>query len=356
MSECDGRAIEASGLVKSFAGRPPVRALDGVDLDVEAGSTVAVLGPSGCGKTTLLRILAGFERPDAGTVTIGGRSVATGNIHIPPERRNVGIVAQEGALFPHLDVAGNIGFGLTGMPRRERGRRIAELLELVGLAGHQRRRPHELSGGQQQRVAVARALAPGPAIILLDEPFAALDTGLRASLRDDVAGVLATTGATAVLVTHDQTEALTMSDTVAVMRHGRIVQQATPEALYRRPVDLTTARFTGDVVVLPGRLRGGVVTCALGALPADADSSSEDGDVTLMLRPEQIVIDPQGATSATVGAIRYEGHDALVHLHVDHHAMLARWSAVELPALDDVVAVAVKGTATIYRRVADEAV
>ncbi|MGI9051353.1 MAG: ABC transporter ATP-binding protein, partial [Ilumatobacteraceae bacterium] len=326
-------SIVASGLVKSYAGRRPVRALRGVDLDVDAGGVVAVLGPSGCGKTTLLRLLAGFDRPDAGTIRIADDEVAGNGRFVPPERRHVGIVAQEGALFPHLDVAGNIGFGLNGCSRRERAQRVGALLELVGLTGYQHRRPHELSGGQQQRVAVARALAPEPAVILLDEPFAALDTTLRAAMRADVAAVLAAAGATAVLVTHDQTEALGMAGSVAVMREGQIVQRATPEVLYRHPVDLATATFTGDVVVLPGTVRAGTVSCALGRMPV-ADRSTPDGDGQVMLRPEQIVLDFGGAIDAVVDDLRFEGHDALVHLRLGPGAtpetILARWSTVDL--------------------------
>ncbi|MGI9028934.1 MAG: ABC transporter ATP-binding protein [Ilumatobacteraceae bacterium] len=346
-------SIEATGLVRSFVGHPPVRALEGVDLDVEPGAMVAVLGPSGCGKTTLLRLLAGFDRPDAGTIRIGDREVAGPDRFVPPERRHVGVVAQEGALFPHLDVAGNVAFGLTGRTRRERARRVGDLLELVGLAGYERRRPHELSGGQQQRVAVARALAPEPAVVLLDEPFAALDTALRAAMRADVGDALATTRATVVLVTHDQTEALTMADTVAVMRAGRIVQRASPSDLYQRPVDLATAAFTGDVVVLPGTARDGMATCALGRVPA---MGGADGEGHVMLRPEQIVLDHAGLIAATVEELRFEGHDALVRLRLANGdgdgqspaTILARWSTVDLPAVDERVTVAVRGRAVVY--------
>jgi iron(III) transport system ATP-binding protein len=325
-----------------------VQALRGVDLDVPAESLVAVLGASGCGKTTMLRLVAGFDRPDEGTITIGGSPVAGPGAWVQPERRHVGIVPQEGALFPHLDVAGNIAFGLTGASRRTRSARVGELLELVGLAGYGRRRPHELSGGQQQRVAVARALAPHPAVVLLDEPFAALDTGLRSTLRTDVAAVLASSGTTAVLVTHDQTEALTIADTVAVMRDGAIVQVAPPDELYRRPIDMVTARFLGDAVVLPGdRDPSGTATCILGRLPVVGDGGA-GGPVELLLRPEQVVIDAGGAVAGIVRAIRFEGHDALVDLTVGEQAVLARWSAVELPAVGATVPLSVKGAAVAF--------
>ena len=228
---------------------------------------------------------------------------------------------------------------------------MAELLELVGLAGFEHRRPHELSGGQQQRVAVARALAPRPAVVLLDEPFAALDTGLRAALRDDVGAALRAAGTTSILVTHDQAEALTMADTVAVMRDGTIVQASAPEDLYLRPVDMATARFMGDAVVLPGTLVGvDAVRCALGIVPLAAAVSSGVTEVDVMLRPEQVVLDPDGALEAVVREVRYEGHDALVSLTVGERAVLARWTSIDLPAVGATVAVAVKGAAVVFPR------
>ena len=218
-------ALTIRGLAKAFDATP---VLTGVDLDVPAESLTAVLGPSGCGKTTLLRLVAGFLRPDAGTIAFGEEVVAGPGRFVTPQRRRVGYVPQEGALFPHLDVAGNIAFGLPGRARRSRDR-LAELLDLVGLdarlAGQY---PHELSGGQQQRVALARALAPRPSVVLLDEPFSSLDAGLRESTGRAVAEVLRSARATAVLVTHDQGEALSLADQVAVMRAGRFLQVASP--------------------------------------------------------------------------------------------------------------------------------
>ncbi|MDQ3346072.1 MAG: ABC transporter ATP-binding protein, partial [Chloroflexota bacterium] len=238
-----------------------VIAVDGVDLDVRRGEFLSVLGPSGCGKTTLLRLVAGFERPDSGGIEIGGRVVAGPRRHLPPEQRHIGMVFQESALFPHLDVAGNIGFGL---PRRDRESRIAELVALVGMAGLQRRMPHELSGGQQQRVALARALAPHPALILLDEPFSSLDATLRSQLRVDVREILRSAGATTLFVTHDQGEALEISDRVAVMRAGRIEQVSTPAELYLRPVNRFVAGFVGEANLLPGEVRHGEVETLVG--------------------------------------------------------------------------------------------
>ncbi|MFN2497394.1 MAG: ABC transporter ATP-binding protein, partial [Pseudonocardiaceae bacterium] len=251
--------LAVRGVVKSFGATTVLR---GVDLSVPKGALAAVLGPSGCGKTTLLRVVAGFDRADAGEVVIGGRLVSGPGVAVPPERRRVGMVPQEGALFPHLSVAGNVGFGL---PRRQRTSRVAEMLDLVGLGGYGARMPHELSGGQQQRVALARALAPGPALVLLDEPFSALDTGLRAALREDVRRALHATGATAVLVTHDQQEALSTADLVAVLQAGTIVQAGPPAELYQAPRDLDVATFLGEAVLLDAVLRGAdVADCALG--------------------------------------------------------------------------------------------
>jgi iron(III) transport system ATP-binding protein len=230
--------LSVRGLSKAFFGRV---VLDSVDLTVPTGSITAVLGPSGAGKTTLLRIVAGFEDADAGTVTMRGTTLVDGSAGTPAERRHIGLVPQEGALFPHLSVGQNIGFGL---PRRSQ-RRIDECLDLVGLAGMAPRRPHELSGGQQQRVALARALAPEPPLIVLDEPFSSLDAGLRAQVRDDVVAVLRRAGTTALLVTHDQQEALAVADQVAVLLDGAVAQAGQPEAVYRHPASLAVATFVG---------------------------------------------------------------------------------------------------------------
>jgi iron(III) transport system ATP-binding protein len=275
-------ALSIRGLNKAF-GQKPV--LVGLDLDVAEGSLTAVLGRSGCGKTTLMRLVAGCEPADAGTIRVGERIVAGQGVQLPPERRGIGVVAQEGTLFPHLDVAANVAFGLP----RSKGHagRVQELLALIGLAGYERRFPHQLSGGEQQRVALARALAPAPRIILLDEPFSALDPALRASLRAEVRTILQVSRTTAVLVTHDQTEALSVADQVAVMRDGRLVQTADPATLYRQPVDAEVAQFVGDAVFLPGRLEGGYVQCLLGRL-AVHDRPAGTGPALVMIRPEQI--------------------------------------------------------------------
>ena len=299
------------GVMKSYGTEPVLR---GMDLTVPRGSLTAVLGPSGCGKTTLLRLVAGFERLDAGSVTVGGRVVAGPAGQLPPERRHVGIVPQEGALFPHLSVRDNVAFGLGRGARR--GERVQEVLELVGLTGLGGRMPHELSGGQQQRVAVARALAPRPALILLDEPFSALDAGLRAELRADVRTALAADGATAVLVTHDRTEALSTADLVAVLRHGKVVQAAAPAVLYREPADLGVAMFVGDVVVLPGSTTARGVDTVVGHLPVSGPTAAPCTAVRVVLRPEQVQLCEEGGPAATVVSQVFAGPDSRVTVHL----------------------------------------
>ena len=246
--------LAVAGLDKRFGAH---QVLAGLNLDVPAGSLTAILGPSGSGKTTLLRVLAGFEHADAGTVRIGSAIADGPGVFLPPERRRIGYVPQEGSLFPHLTVAANVAFGLSrrNWGRERRARRCAELLEAVGLGGLDRRYPHQLSGGQQQRVALARALAIQPEVVLLDEPFASLDAHLRASVRADVQQLLKESGTTTVLVTHDQDEALSTADRVAVLRDGGIAQCAAPQELYCRPVDADMARFIGEANLIPGVLQ-----------------------------------------------------------------------------------------------------
>jgi iron(III) transport system ATP-binding protein len=306
--------LRIAGLAKAFRGQPILR---GVDLVVSSGELVAILGASGSGKTTLLRLLGGFERADAGTIEIDGQLVSGPGVHMPPERRRVGYVAQEGALFPHLSVGDNVVFGLV---RSERHCAKAEaLLENVGLpASYSGRAPHELSGGEQQRVALARALAPSPKLVLLDEPFSALDAALRAETRQVVAAALAAAGATALLVTHDQPEALSMGRKVAVLRDGVLAQVAAPEVVYRQPVDAELAQFVGEAVLLPGVAANGVVTCALGRMPLARPM--RDGPVVVMVRPEQIRFDADrkvGAAQAQVLAVTYYGHDASVRVSLE---------------------------------------
>ncbi|MFE5858899.1 ABC transporter ATP-binding protein [Streptomyces sp. NPDC056500] len=297
-----------------------VRVLDGLDLTVPDGELTAVLGPSGCGKTTLLRVIAGFLTPDTGEISLGERTVSGPGIHVPPERRGVGIVAQEGALFPHMDVTRNVAFGLRGASRAERRARAAEMLELVGLGSYGTRMPHELSGGQQQRVALARALAPRPALVLLDEPFNALDSALRAGLRSDVRAALRAAGTTALLVTHDQEEALSSADRIAVIRDGRVVQTGTPHELYARPADTWVASFIGAAVLLPATVDAGHAITALGRIPLTEPRSEEIRTGTVVLRPEQLRLVPASDASVTrarVREVRYHGHDALILLNTE---------------------------------------
>lgn len=286
--------------------------LDGLDLEVPSGAVAAVLGPSGSGKTTLLRVLAGFLRPASGTVRFGDRTVA-GPTFIPPERRRVGIVPQEGALFGHLNVRANVGFGL---PRGSRAR-VDEMLNLVGMRDFGLARPQDLSGGQQQRVALARALAPGPQVILLDEPFSSLDAALRVRLRAEVREVLRAVGTTAILVTHDQEEALSTADLVVVMRDGRIVQSGAPAEVYHAPADLGVARFVGDAVELPAVVEGATARCALGQVPV-LGNCADNSPVVLVLRPEQMVLDPSSSTGSRgmVREVAYHGHDSLVRVEL----------------------------------------
>ncbi|HEY1777877.1 MAG TPA: ABC transporter ATP-binding protein [Solirubrobacteraceae bacterium] len=307
--------LECRDLRKSYGDRA---VLAGLDLTVPQGTLTAILGSSGSGKTTLFRIMMGFVTADEGVVSIGGSIVTNSrDIHVPPDKRAIGYVAQEGALFPHLTVAENVGFGL---PRgeRKRGSRISEALDLVGLdRGYADRRPHELSGGEQRRVALARALAPRPALVLLDEPFSGLDAALRGEARAAVLDALAAAGATAVLVTHDQAEALSTGREVAVLRDGRLVQTAAPETLYRTPADLELARFVGDAVVVSGEAQAGTVVCPLGTLRVRGEAVI--GPVQVMIRPEQIRVQRASGGSgvaATIVGLSFYGSDTVVHLEL----------------------------------------
>jgi iron(III) transport system ATP-binding protein len=341
-------SLTITGVTKSY-GTTPV--LAGVDLHVPEGNLTALLGPSGCGKTTLLRLVAGFDDPDRGTVEIGGRTVAGPGRSVAAQRRHIGFVPQEGGLFPHLSVAGNVAFGLPRRQRRDAGR-VASLLELVGLdPALAERSPHQLSGGQQQRVALARALAPAPSLVLLDEPFSSLDASLREETRQAVADALAAAGATAVLVTHDQAEALSMADLVAVLRGGRLVQLADPRTLYRSPRDLDVATFVGESVVLDADVRAGRAHSVLGVL--DLERICPDGPARVLLRPEQLRLGPAAGPGprARVRAVDFFGHDARVRLELPSGvALSARLEGWDLPAAGDDVTVDVLGAALPFPR------
>jgi iron(III) transport system ATP-binding protein len=305
-------SVRLEGVEKRFG---DTHAVAGVDLDLREGELVAVLGPSGCGKTTLLRLIAGFEAPDAGTIAVGGELVAGAGRSVPPERRRIGMVFQDYALFPHLRVEANVGFGLARRSPADRRALTRDTLALVGLEQKADRYPHELSGGERQRVALARALAPQPEIVLLDEPFSSLDATLRADLRRDVETILREAAATALLVTHDQEEALSLADRVAVMRDGRIQQEGTPEEVYGRPTSQWVTSFLGDAELLPGEASGGAVECELGRFPIPA---ALEGSVDVVVRPESVALGqgpaPRGdrGHEGVVVAREYYGHDQLV--------------------------------------------
>jgi iron(III) transport system ATP-binding protein len=310
--------IELSNVSKSFEPQRRgqeaqlVLAMDRVDLSAPQGQITAILGPSGCGKTTTLRVISGLEEPDDGHVWVEGEEMVGPDTWVPPEKRRVGFVFQQLALFPHLDVAGNVGFGLK---RRERRDRVAEMLALVGLSGYEKRRPHELSGGQAQRVAVARALAPSPRAILLDEPFAALDVSLRSDVRAEVAEVLRESGTTTILVTHDQSEALSMGDRVIVMLGGRIAQAGTPDEVYRSPSTPEVAAFLGDANLLVGEIRGGMVHTVVG--PLKVDKGAPAGRAIAMVRPEDLDLEVSTRGDGRVTEVEYFGHDQRVTVHLD---------------------------------------
>jgi iron(III) transport system ATP-binding protein len=311
--ETPAPALTCRGLVKRYG---EVLAVDDVDLEVPRGSLTALLGPSGCGKTTVLRMVAGLLTPDVGTITLGGREVVGPGVNLAPERRNVGLVFQDYALFPHLSVARNVAYGLRDVPRRDRPARVAAALELVGLGGYGDRAPSELSGGQQQRVALARALAPGPELVLLDEPFSGLDAALRATVREDVRRILQDADQTAVFVTHDQEEALSLADRVAVMSEGRLHQLADPQTLYRQPATRFVAEFVGEADVLPGTRAGRyLVDTPIGRLATSV--SLECTDAAVVVRPESLRLRKRSDGIATVAGISYFGHDQLVVVELD---------------------------------------
>ena len=280
-----------------------VVAVDRADLEVARGEIVALLGPSGCGKTTLLRLVAGFESPDGGSIAIDGRSVA-GAAWVPPERRRVAMVFQEYALFPHLTVAENVGFGLG---RAQRAGRIPVVLDLVGLAGYEGRFPHELSGGQQQRVALARALAPDPAVVLLDEPWSNIDPLRRAEMRGELAAILREAHASVVLVTHDREEAFSVADRIALMNDGRIVETGTPEELYHEPGSRWAAEFVGAANIVAGEIVDGRVETPLGIFAVRGANGSTS--VHVAVRPELLELVPDETAAGCVIAREFRGHD-----------------------------------------------
>ena len=304
------------------------RVLDGVSMDLRPGEVTCLLGPSGCGKSTLLRIAAGVERQDEGSVAVDGRVVSEGRTHLPPEKRAVGLMFQDFALFPHLSVIGNVAFGLTG-PGTAREARATALLERVGLARHGAKYPHQLSGGEQQRVALARALAPGPHILLMDEPFSGLDNRLRDGIRDQTLEILKEEGTAVLLVTHEPEEAMRMADRIALMRDGRIVQEGAPYNIYNAPVDKEAAMFFSDINVIHGEVRNFATDTPFGQFmtPGLADRA----DVEIIIRPQHLKMDfdrhgtgplptAQDGMPArgTVTRARFMGNQSIVDLAMDH--------------------------------------
>jgi iron(III) transport system ATP-binding protein len=315
------------------------------DLNFEAnqGELTAVLGASGAGKSTLLRLIAGFETPTSGEIYIDSRLVSSPKEVVAPEKRGVGIVPQDSALFSHLTVSQNIGFGLP----KGSDARVMELLELVGLSDYGNRKPASLSGGQAQRVALARALAPRPKLILLDEPFSALDAELRARLRDDVRAVLKAENASAILVTHDQEEALSLADKVAVMREGRIIQSGSPTEIYNAPADIGIATFLGDSILVDGRVEGDKVVTALGKLSA-LNSISEGQLGVVAIRSENFYLQPNPTGDSEVIGRVFFGHDAVVEVQTPKLKIRARSNGPFAPEVGMRVTVWVRGAVNFY--------
>jgi iron(III) transport system ATP-binding protein len=339
--------LQLAGLTKRF-GR--VTAVEELDLAARTGEFIALLGPSGCGKTTTLRLVAGFEQPDGGTVEIDGQIVAGDGRFVPPERRRIGMMFQEYALFPHLTVGKNVAYGI---PRGgDRGRRVEDALALVDLEGFRDRMPHQLSGGQQQRVALARALATRPSVMLLDEPFSNLDPERRIQIRADVRAILKRAGVTVLLVTHDQEEALSLADRVAVMLDGRVEQLATPEDLYHFPASRAVARFIGDAQWLPGLADGDQVVTAIGEIAAH---NPGHGPVDVLIRPEMVELcPPEQVAPSHTGVIidrHFFGHDQLAIIELPTGERLqSRWISREWRRPGDRVGVRLHGPARIFPR------
>lgn len=325
MDVTEASALEVTKLTRCFGGRNVV---DGVSFAVRPGRITCLLGPSGCGKSTTLRMIAGVELSDSGEVRINGTLVVGPGVMVPPERRSVGLMFQDFALFPHLDVAGNIAFGLTGT-RAEKSARVEELLRRVSLEGFGAKFPHELSGGEQQRVALVRALAPRPRIMLMDEPFSGLDHRLRDGIRDSTLDLLKEEGTAVVLVTHEPEEAMRMADQIALMRAGRIVQIGPPAAIYGRPADGSAAAFFSDLNIVRGQVFSGRVATAFGHF--DAPTGAGEGEwAEVLIRPQHLRIefDRNGrgpiptddfgtAVRARVARARYLGRESLVEFHTD---------------------------------------
>ena len=336
--------IQVKEVHKRFANG--VYAVRDLSFDLPRGTLLALLGPSGCGKTTALRLIAGLEAPDSGEIWLNGQCVAGPGCWVPPEARRIGMVFQDYALFPHLTIAQNIGFGLNKWKPAQRAQRVTELLALIDMRDYADRYPHQISGGQQQRVALARALAPQPEVVLLDEPFSNLDAALRRSMRDEVRAILRAAGATAIFVTHDQEEALSIADRVAIMDRGTIQQIDMPQQVYFRPASQAIAEFVGEANFLPGQAYGQTAECTLGTLPLTAPAH---GRVTIMIRPEALKLKPTADGPARIETITFYGHDQTAWVRVNGQLMLQ----VRTPPQPDLmpgtpVAVSVQGPVVAY--------
>jgi iron(III) transport system ATP-binding protein len=329
---------------KSIAGH---QVLKNLNLAVKEHEFLSILGSSGSGKTTLLRLISGFDSPDSGQIQIGGQTVFGAGTPVSAEERKVGFVPQDAALFPHLTVAKNIEFGLTKMLAAQRTQRVAELLQLVDLVGFEDRMPHQLSGGQRHRVALARALAPKPQLILLDEPFSSLDAELRVRLREDVKNVIAKTGTTAILVTHDQEEALSIASRVAVLRDGEFAQIGIPSEIYQAPADVEMATFLGDSVIINGVVKDDKVVTDLGLLtPLNKVANGATGRVAI--RPENFYLQPNPNGEGEVIGRQYFGHDALVEVKLPKLVIQARANGPFAPEIGMKVTVWVRGQVNFY--------
>jgi len=338
-------AVVFDGVSKSYGA---VVAAKSLDLTVDTGEIVTVIGPSGCGKSTALRLIAGLERPDTGRIRIADDVVADAARFVQPEKRRVGLVFQDHALFPHLTVARNVAFGIHRLPRAERDARVREVLDLVRLGHLAGRYPHELSGGEQQRVALARALAPRPAVVLLDEPFSSLDENLRAQVRAEVVGILRETGTTAVLVTHDQTEALSIGDRVVVMRDGEIEQVGTPQEVFERPATRFVASFMGDADFLRAHVHHALLTCEIGVVSTVPGWGEVDADVDVVLRPHEVALVAPITSAqkvAEVTAVEYHGAFVLHTVRLPSGQTLRSWQphSVRHPVGSPVVVSVVPG-------------
>ena len=316
-----GPVIECRGVAKRYGAAP---AVEGVSFALQPGDILSILGPSGSGKTTTLRLIAGFESPDQGEISIQGRLVAGPSVHVPPDRRNVGMVFQEYALFPHKTVAENVTFGLHKLGPRESEDRLAEVIELVKLGGLESRYPHELSGGQQQRVALARTIAPRPAAVLLDEPFSNLDVGMRREMRLELAGILRANGIAAIFVTHDREEAFAVASRIGVMLDGRLEQVAAPEVIYYAPATPLVAKMAGTNGFIPGEVRNGLAATEIGKLPFTSGNGAlaEGERVVLLAHPDDFHVTPREDGSAIVRAREFLGDATVLDVEMPSGATL----------------------------------